>query len=214
MTSERRQRAARQAGEVAVSPLLTWAGALGAAGIALVVTGPAAAARLGLLLERAFQARELAGLGTLALQTFARVALPVLIAAWLGALAVGLVQTRGLVTLGALGRRRRERGTALRWALAAALMILAIGAVHDVLSALGRAAAPRTAAQAVRDALGRLGPRALLLVFAAGLGDWAWRRLRLERSLEQTRAERARERREDEGDPQVKAEARRRLRDG
>ena len=56
-------------------------------------------------------------------------ALPVLIAAFLGALVAGLVQSGGLFTLGAIGKRNEngKEGRVMPWALAASLYNLLTG---------------------------------------------------------------------------------------
>jgi flagellar biosynthesis protein FlhB len=222
--SEKRRREARARGQVAVSPLLTAAGATIGGVVAIGFTGRDAAERLLQLARRAFGG-ELAngqGLGNLLLgevaATVARVALPVALAAWLGAVAVGLLQSGGLFTLGVFGRaggaeRAGERASrAIPWGLAAALVLLGARVARTIGAALARTDDLPAATAVVADALFSLVPRAVLLLLAAGLGDWAWRRLRLERALRMTRTERERERREEEGDPRLRAESRRRQR--
>ena len=217
--SEKRRREARARGQVAVSRLLTGAGAAVGAVVALAFTGGAAAERVLQLARRAF-AGELSSELALAelAATVARVALPVALLAWLGAAAVGLAQSGGLFTLGAFQRsggadERGERPSrAIPWALVVALVLLGLMVARTIGAALARADGIPAATAIVQDALSRLVPRALLLLAAAGLADWAWRRLRLERALRMTRAERERERREEEGDPRLAAERRRRHR--
>jgi flagellar biosynthesis protein FlhB len=136
------------------------------------------------------------------------------LSAALGALAIGLAQTRGLFTLKAIGRRKdlEREGRSTAWALAACLVLLGVLVARELAVGFARSRGTDGAVTIVLHALGRLGPRALLLIAAAGLGDWAWRRLRLERALRMTRGEVERERREEEGDPRLKAERRRRHR--
>ncbi|HEX9100546.1 MAG TPA: EscU/YscU/HrcU family type III secretion system export apparatus switch protein, partial [Polyangia bacterium] len=61
-------------------------------------------------------------------------------------------------------------------------------------------------------ALASLTARALVVVALAGLGEFAWRRARLAEALSMSRGEAERERREDQGDPRLRAEQRRRQR--
>ncbi|MGZ3443469.1 MAG: EscU/YscU/HrcU family type III secretion system export apparatus switch protein, partial [Polyangia bacterium] len=52
----------------------------------------------------------------------------------------------------------------------------------------------------------------IVVVALAGLGELAWRRVRLADALSMSRGEAERERREDQGDPRLRAEQRRRQR--
>ncbi len=211
--SEKRRREARARGLVAVSPLATGAGALTGAVLAFLFGAPAAWARIGELGRRAFSA-ELPVDGALSevMSVTARVALPVAIAAFVGALVAGLVQSGGLFTLGAIGRRNQNgrEGRVMPWALAAALVMLGVLIARAVAAGLVRASGTDAVSAVMMEAFGRLAPRAILLVCAGGLGDWAWRRLRVERALRMSRADAERERREEEGDPRLRAERRRR----
>jgi flagellar biosynthesis protein FlhB len=212
--SEKRRREARARGQVAHSPLLTSAAALAAASLAAWATGRGAAARLGELLRRALGG-GLAPTRALdeALRAGAAIVLPIAGAAWLAAALAGAAQTGGLFTVGALGHRRADaERQAMPWLLAAALgLVLALSAAPTA-----RALAPATsvggAATATAATLAALAWRALVVFAACGLFDFALRRAAVERALEMTRAEHERERREEEGDPRLRAERRRRHR--
>jgi flagellar biosynthesis protein FlhB len=213
--SESRRREARAQGRVARSPLASGAGALAGAAFALWASSGAGALLSGYATRMWSGQAEPGDALTTGLAVAARVVLPIALAAWAGGWLIGLAQTRGLFTLGAFGRRKRdpaERAAAVPWALATALVLLAIMAARHLGTALSRAATLDATRAAVLDGVAALLPRALLLLVAAGLGDWAWRRVRLDRSLWMTRAERDRERRQQEADPRLRAEARRRQR--
>jgi flagellar biosynthesis protein FlhB len=224
--SARRLAEARRRGEVAFSRALTSAAAAAAAVLALALGGGALCARLVAYLRAALGAAvaggsadaagALAGAGG----ELARLLAVPLGAAALAALAVGLVQTRGLVTLAPLrpgaGWRRPGAGPLLGAAGKGLLGVLAVGAIafavlRPVVGSLGNlAGAPPAqvlAALAVLTrrlagaaALGGLGLGALDLVVT-------WRRHR--RALRMTRAEVERELKETEGDPVHRAERRR-----
>jgi hypothetical protein len=198
------EREARQRGEVAASPLLAAAGALGGAAIAIAVGGEDAAHRLAQLAQAAFSGKldPQAAAGGLPGQ-LARLVLPVAAAALVGGLLLGMAQTRALFTLGAIGVRRREReGVAIPWALAAAAGVIMVWAARAEAPSLARAEGLAGALAASGEALARLAPRAVLLFAAAGLADWALRRIQQEKR-----------RPEREGpDPRLAAEQRRRQR--
>jgi flagellar biosynthesis protein FlhB len=213
--SERRRREARAQGLVAVSPLASSAAALAAAAVALGATGRGACARLLELSRGAFEGHmpvEHALSGALGLG--ARLVLPVLAAAFVAALGAGLVQSRGLFTLGAFGRPAGDPSPrpVLAWGLAAALAAVALVGARDLVRELARADGLLPAAAGTLGVLGQLAPRALALFALAGVVDWAWRRAALEQALGMTREEREREEREEEGDPRLRAERRRRHR--
>jgi flagellar biosynthesis protein FlhB len=213
--SEGRRREARARGAVAVSPIACAAGAL--AGVALTAwLGPGAGALLAFA-RRAFSApaqpAHAAELLPAALETASSVITPIALGAAVGALAFGLVQTRGLFAPRAIGQRAPVRASrALPWALAAALALLAVSALRALLPALAGARELGTVGETLKSRLPPLGVRALILFAAAGLGDWLWRRARLERTLRMTRAEAEAERRRDEANPTVAAELRHRHR--
>lgn len=214
--SERRKSEARARGEVAVSPLLTLTAALAGGGIAIVATARGAGTRLSELGAQAFSLKLDPAVALRELpQLVARLVLPVALAAFGAALLAGLAQSRGLFTLGAIGRRRRDPEDALPlvpWGLVLALGLAAALAARPLGAALARAGDVRTSIAALLATLSSLAPRLLALLVAGGLADLALRTLRLQRSLSMTRAERERELREEEGDPRLKAEQRRRQR--
>jgi flagellar biosynthesis protein FlhB len=198
---------------VAVSPLLCAAGALGGATLALVYASPGA--RLIGFARDAFAGAadpsHPAVTARDALSTVIALVLPICAGAALGALAVGLAQTRGLFAPRAVGARPLVGGPrAVPWMLAAALALLGVGAARALLPSLRQAHGLIGVGLLARAAARATLPRVLLLFGAAGLGDWAWRRLRLERALRMTRAEAEAERREEEADPRLAAEIRRR----
>jgi flagellar biosynthesis protein FlhB len=215
--SERRRQEARAEGFVPASPLVPATGALAAGAFAAWWTAPAAAARLTELARGAFggaidpldAARGLAS-------TVAHVALPIAVAAFAGGALAGVAQTRGLFALGAFRRPAREDDVALPlvgWGLAAALVLLAVAGARATLRGLAFAGSAADAASVVTAALRAFVVRALLVSAGAALADWAWRRLRWERALSMSRADVERERREEEGDPRLRAERRRRQRE-
>jgi flagellar biosynthesis protein FlhB len=198
----RRREEARRLGQVASSGLLTGAAALFAGGLALAAIARPAAERLAGLARRSISG-ELPVEGGLhrVLALVSWIVLPVAMAALVGAAAAGAAQTRGLFTTGAFERRAREEESGLplvAWALAAALLLFAVTSARRALGGL--------------EALETLWPRWILLFAAAGAGDFLMRRARLERSLWMTRAERRAEAAEEEGDPRLKSERRRRHR--
>jgi flagellar biosynthesis protein FlhB len=216
--SERRRREARAHGQVAVSGIACGAGAL----VGAVLAGHAggATARLVAFARSAFAAtpgdEQLRASAVALVSTVAAVIAPVLAGALLGALFVGLVQTGALFAPRAIGRRdghlREERPVLSRWLLAIGLAAVGLTTMRDAMPLFARADGLVSATLVLRDAFLALVPRALILFALAGLGDWAWRRVRLERSLRMTRAEREAERRQDEADPRVAQELRRRHR--
>jgi flagellar biosynthesis protein FlhB len=211
--SARRLREARARGEVAHSSLLSAAAAVGAAALALALTARPAAGRLIALAQKAWSgggdARDI-------LPSLAALALPIVLAAAVGAFVAGLAQTRALFAWGALGRHGPHNDgeplAATSWAAAAALVLVLVGGGRVLVASLGRADGALVAATATLAALGSLTARAVVVIALAGLGDFAWRRARLQAALSMTRAEVERERREDEGDPRLRAEQRRRQR--
>ncbi len=219
--TETRRSEARARGEVVVSPAAQ-AGAAIAAGAAWIYFGaPGAIARV-VELARTCWSGENFPVGDLG-WTLARVALPACLAAWAGAVAAGAIQTRGLFTARAFSHRKRPADDAalpaIAWAAALALALLGVMAARAGAYALaqspsetGALASSGRAISALAFALRWLAPRALGVLAAAALADWAWRRLRHERALLMTRAELEAERREEEGDPRLRAERRRRHR--
>ena len=101
---------------------------------------------------------------------------------------------------------------ATSFAAAAALVLVALAGGRTLVASLGRAEGWATAANVTATALGGLAARALVVIALAGLSELAWRRTRLIAALSMSRADAERERREDEGDPRLRAEQRRRQR--
>jgi hypothetical protein len=198
---------------VAYSPLLSTAAALAAATLALVLTARFSAARLMALAQQAWSG---GGDARLILPALAGLALPIWLAAGAGALAAGLAQTRALFAWRAFARRHGDSDddplSAMQMGAAAALVLLALALGRGLVASLARADGIAAAATATVTALGSLAARALVVLALAGLGDLAWRRARLYQSLAMTRAEIERQRREDQGDPRLRAEQRRRQR--
>lgn len=191
--------------ERTVSPLLSAAGALAGAVVAVAAV---AAERSPPLLARAVEAFSgrldpATAAGSL-VGELGGLVLPVAGGAFVGALLVGMAQTRGRLRLRARLADRRERQT-MPWALAAALMVAVVMTARAVAPSLARTEGLAAALSSSWDALARLAPRALLLFFAAGLADWALGR------LGRDRAENG-ERDRDRADPRLAAERRRRQR--
>jgi flagellar biosynthesis protein FlhB len=209
--SARRLREARARGEVAHAPTLTAAAALAGGALALVITGPAAAARILTLARSSWSGAATADALMPALMA---TILPVALAVFAAALAAGLAQTRFNFAWGAFGRRsdEPEPWAATSFAAAAALVLIACGGGRALVGTLGRADGWPAAAHATLTALGALGARAMVVVALAGLGEFAWRRAQLLDALSMSRGEAERERREDQGDPRLRAEQRRRQR--
>jgi flagellar biosynthesis protein FlhB len=213
--SPRRLREARARGEVAYAPSLTMAAALGAGALALVLTARPAASRVTALARVAWSGGVDATAAVRELvPTLAATALPIALAALAGALAAGLAQTGFLFAPGALGQRRDEPEPlpATSLAAAAALVLVALAGGRTLVASLARADSWAAAATVTATALGNLAPRAIAVVALGGLAEWVWRRAAFTTALSMTRAEAERERREDEGDPRLRAEQRRRQR--
>jgi len=226
-----RRAEARARGEVAVSPLLLAVGALAGGALAASATVRTAGGQLGAFARAAFggglAARGAAAALSDSLSVAAGVALPILLGALGGALVAGLLQTRALFTLRALGRRdggrRRDEGlqgldggggALLRAAVAASIVLLALLAARTVGATLARAPSVEAAASAVARVALPLAARMLGLLALAGVLELLLARRRLDRALAQSRAERRREQREDAGDPRLRAEVRARARRG
>jgi len=226
---------ARRRGEVAVSRDATSAAAMTAAIVALVLQGPLATARLLAYWRAAFAGAPaggdastalIAGLGVLA----RALAVP-LAAATVVALGAGLLQTRGLLALGALrpdlarlspaaGLGRAFGGQAalqvgkglLKATLVAALAWLTVRPVLAGLAALGGAPIPKVAS-ALGVMSARLAERVALVALALGLVDYLLVRRRTLGRLRMTKEEVRREHKESEGDPSHRAERQRLHRD-
>jgi|GEM_PF-2757227 len=215
--SAEKLRQARLAGQVAVSPLLVAGAALAGVVAVLAFDGPTAWGKLVVLGRQAFSGEltMAAATVTTVLGVFARVAIPILVGALATAFLVGLVQTRGLVTLGALAARRRPPSPTrrLRWAAGLGAMLIVAGAARGLVSSLARThGITDEVAREVLQTVGRVLPRLLLLLLGVGLVELGRARNLLTRSLSMTRAEKQAEARREEGNPQLRAESRRRQR--
>ncbi|MBX3269489.1 MAG: EscU/YscU/HrcU family type III secretion system export apparatus switch protein [Sandaracinaceae bacterium] len=213
--SAHKLRRAREAGEVAKSPLASAAAVLAAGGAAVALAGPA-----WLEAWRAFAVRALSGEGTLeeaAALAAHGVAAPLAACVIAGALA-GLVQVGPLLSLRALApdaaRLDPARGLARAFspaaigarlapvALALAIGALALDLLRDGAGLLGRTAlAPEAALGAAATLGGAFFARACALVAAAGALALAYRRWRYWREQHMSRRELAREARELHGEP-------------
>ncbi|MBN1769881.1 MAG: EscU/YscU/HrcU family type III secretion system export apparatus switch protein [Deltaproteobacteria bacterium] len=228
----RRLREARRCGQVARSRDLTAAVslwfALAAISLLVVPLVPRVVEGLARTLSLAGSAGEAAASreATVWMQLGLRLALPVLLAAVLAALASGVVQVGGLFTFEPL-RPRLERLSPAQgvrrlfgrgWVEAvkslakflvvtAAALLAARGSWAELVSAARGDAA--TLAQALLVALARLAVAAGALLLALGVLDLLYQRWRHRRDLRMTREELRREQREEEGDPQQRAERRR-----
>jgi type III secretion protein U len=232
--SPRRLREARRSGQVAVSAELTGAAALVGGLGALAAVGPAllseAARRLAAAIPAAVLvptdpavagAKLMAAAGALA-----RAALLPCAGAAAAATLAGLLQAGFLLAPAALvprlerldplrGLRRLASPAALAGValgLLRAAALLAVGALwlREALPSLpGLAGVGAAEAWRVLPALGALLWRLALVLVAFGLVDLLRARRRHQRSLRLTREEARRERREDEGDPQLRGERRR-----
>lgn len=228
----RRLREARARGEVARSAELSGAGALTAGLVALAASGPGIAVELGRLLRGGLAMAASGSPDPVAvLRHGAGAALRLVLVPALAALAGGAgaaVLTGGLsFAPGALRpklariaplrglRRMLEPAQLLRAILGLAkavglvgVAVAWLGSHAGALAQLGRA----TSAQALLRAapvLGALALRLALVSLAFGLVDRALARRRHRRALMMTREEVRREHKEDEGDPEHRAERRR-----
>lgn len=222
---------ARGRGEVAYSRDLASAAAMTAAIAALIFTGPELTARLLAYWRSALAEAPAAGLPSVALAAGLgmmgrALAAPLLAAATL-ALGVGLLQTRGLVALGAvkpdLGRLspaaglRRAFGSQaalavgkglLKVVLVAVLVWATVRPVLGGLAALAGASPPRLLG-ALGALASRLAERVALVALALGVADYLFAFRRHHRGLRMTREEVKRESKESEGDPSHRAERQR-----
>jgi flagellar biosynthesis protein FlhB len=233
---------ARRRGEVAVSRDVTSAAAMTAAIVALVLQGPALTARLLAYWKATFAGAAAAGaawdassgaspgaswaLGA-GVGVLARALAVPLAAAGLVALGAGLLQTRGLLALGALrpdlgrlspaaglsrafgGKAALEIGKGLLKAtLVAALAWLTVRPVLAGLAGLAGAPIPRLAG-AMGVVSARLAERVALVALALGAADYLFVRRRHLGKLRMTKEEVRREHKESEGDPSHRAERQR-----
>jgi flagellar biosynthesis protein FlhB len=217
---------------VATSRVLTGAVAVAAGLLAAGLSAESAVDLAGRLLVRALSAPaglepDVGGAAEESLRILGRLALPPAAAACAAAMAAGLVQTRGLLAPGALrwrtdrldpvaGLRRLASPAAAVDGLlraAQALLALALGALTLAGLAPALAAAPSLGAggagavvfRTARAAAGLL----LATLAAAGGADLFLSRWRHARTLRMTRPEVARDLREEEGDPWLRAQRRR-----
>lgn len=226
----RRLREARRRGELGVSRELPAAAALGAGLAAVAVGGPWAVAQLsraiqGSLVTCAAEAASPSAAAAGALLLLARVAAPFLLVPAAAAAAVASLQAGLLVSLEPLRFRleRLDPSKGLRRLLStASLGQVAVGLAKAAVTVAllagwvdwhGRsiAQAPRLGVAALWRALplGSLCLRLSLTALAFGTIDLALSRRRHRRSLMMSRDEVRREAKEDEGDPQHRAERRR-----
>jgi type III secretion protein U len=229
--TQKRLDEARGRGQVATSRDLTSAAAMTAALVALVAGGAESMARLLVYWKEALAAAPaggspagalLAGAGVLA-----RVLALPLAAAAAVALGVGMLQTRGLLALGAIkpdlgrlspaeGLKRAFGGQAalqvgkglLKVSLVGVLAWVTVRPLLGGLAALSGMAAARTLA-ALGVLASRLAMRVALVALALGVADYLFAYRRHRRGLMMTRDEVRRESKESEGDPSHRAERQR-----
>ncbi len=229
--TQKRLDEARGRGEVAYSRDLVSAAAMTAALLALIAGGPESVARLLAYWRAALAAAPAGGAPSEALlagtSVLARVLAVPLGAACLLALGAGMLQTRGLLALGAIkpdlgrlspaaGLKRAFGGQAalqigkglLKVTLVAALAWLTVRPLLGGVAALAGMEAGRTL-----DLLGllasRLAARVALVALALGAADYLFAYRRHRRGLMMTRDEVKRESKESEGDPSHRAERQR-----
>jgi type III secretion protein U len=191
---------ARAEGRVAVSPILSAAGAIGGATLALGGVETHFAQGLAVAMVAG---RDPGAIAWATLTTLAWTLLPVVAAAAAGAILVGLAQTGFLFAPKALGFRAGEISLAeLGGRLLMTIVALAVAAL--VFRELLRA--PPSDPRALL-------PGIALLLGGFGLADWARRRHGLHAALRMTREEVDEERRQAEGDPTRRRARRRRHRE-
>ncbi|HEX3903391.1 MAG TPA: EscU/YscU/HrcU family type III secretion system export apparatus switch protein [Polyangia bacterium] len=229
--TQKRLDEARGRGEIAYSRDLVSAAAMTAALVALIATGPESLARLVAYWKGALAAAPGGGAPSDALLVgtgvLARLLAVPLGAAAAVALGLGMLQTRGLVALGAvkpdLGRLSPAAGLKRAFGGQAALQVgkgllkvvlvgvLAWVTVRPLLGGVATLAgmgAPRTLA--VLGALAaRLAVRVSLVALALGVADYLFTYRRHRRGQMMTRDEVKRESKESEGDPSHRAERQR-----
>ena len=221
----------RRRGEVAVSRDAMSAAAVTAAIAVLVLQGPALTARLLVYWKGAFATAAAGGSASVALAAglgvMARALAVPLAAAALVALGAGLLQTRGLLALGALrpnlarlspaaGLARAFGGQAalqvgkglLKATLVAVLAWLTVRPLLAGVAALAGAPIERLAG-AMGVVSARLAERVALVALALGAADYLLVRRRHRGRLRMTREEVKREYKESEGDPSHRAERQR-----
>jgi flagellar biosynthesis protein FlhB len=222
---------ARRRGQVPFSRDLASAVAMTAAIAALVAGGPAMVAELLAGFRAALTAAPAGGAPGPALvsglRMFARALLAPLAAAFAAALAVGLLQTRGLVALGALkpdlGRLSPAKGLKRAFGGEAALQVvkgllkvtlvaaIAWATVRPALAGVTglTGAGPARLLAALGTLAGRLAGRVALVALGLGVADYLIVLRKHNRGLRMTRDEVKREAKESEGDPSHRAERQR-----
>ncbi len=214
--SPRRMQRARERGDVPRSGELTAAAAFAVVALSLILGGAFVVGRLGGMVKAglgaaAAPAPDLPGALRGAAGDLLALSAPLLGAAALAALVVGLAQTRGLFTLRVGPRFGRPRGggaaALARLAVSAAVTALA---VVPALGDLGRIGSAPALAGFLGDVVARLLGWSLVALALAGALDLYRARRRFLERMRATRQDELRERREAEGDPRVRAEMRRR----
>ncbi|HET7752401.1 MAG TPA: EscU/YscU/HrcU family type III secretion system export apparatus switch protein [Anaeromyxobacteraceae bacterium] len=224
---------ARRRGEIATSRELTSAAALVAGLIAIALTGPSVVAKLAAHLRGMLAAAPRGDLAPdaallMATQQLAGSALAPLAGAAIAACACGALQTRALFAPKAVavrwsrvspvaGMRRLFSTSQLAVGALGICKVVAIALLawtqRDELgrasAALAQGCSPAALVPAVPAAIGPLAFRLCGLLAVFGVGDLLLARRRHERSLRMTPDEIRREQKEQDGDPQHKAERRR-----
>ena len=214
----RQQREAWQRGDAPMSRLLVAAGGFVAALVALEWSAGRGWSALADLARHAWAGQgDAEALVAQARQMGLVIVAPVAAAAVGGALLVGLAQTRGLLLPGARsdgevsGSRSERLAGAWRYALiSSAVVLLATGLER---ASLGRAVAAhgRQSLLLVTASLFHVCLRVGSWMIVVGLADYLLRRARWLEAHRLTRAEAESARREDEGDPRLALERRRRF---
>jgi flagellar biosynthesis protein FlhB len=233
-TERQRQRFAER-GETANSRDLTAVGSLVAGGAALAFSGVTASAALRTSISRflgGLDTMSPAAAGHLFVATFCQAAGPTLAAAMAGALLFGFGQSRGHVgekTL-ELDPSRLEPLSRLKQMFLSVDSLISLGTsllkVTCVAAICGITLAQRVPTLVSQEPLSLFGilqsggdlvltlaSRATLVMVALGLVDWGLTWLRLERKMRMSTQEVKDELREDLGDPQIRAQRRRRQRE-
>jgi flagellar biosynthesis protein FlhB len=229
--TQKRLDEARGRGEVAYSRDLVSAAAMTAALLALIASGPESVARLVAYWRGALAAAPRGGSASGALlagtSEMAGILAVPLAAACVLALGAGMLQTRGLLALGALkpdlgrlspaeGLKRAFGGQAalqvgkglLKVTLVGVLAWVTVRPLLGGVAALAGMNAGRTL-QVLGLLASRLAERVALVALALGLADYLFVYRRQRRGLMMTRDEVKRESKESEGDPSHRAERQR-----
>ena len=228
-STPRRREAARRAGHVARSDELTRTATLVAAAVALAATAAASAARLVAFtiwtIDAAFTGTHPTVALTAAFDVMVSVSATWCVAIVLVAILAALVQVGPLFTMTPISpdARRLARDPSFDGAATFAFDVLRVVTIAAALGLL----VPQTVRRLVRlprgslaesltvvgDVIATLGQTLLLgLVFFA-FADLVWRRVRYERELRMTTAERRQEARATGSSPEVRAERKRQMRE-